>query len=330
MRYFSTKYVLLLVVLLASCARGSLQEYRSYLTDPKEVTPDEGDVTVTFFGVSTMVISDGETSLMVDGFLSRPEGLRWLNLRREVSPSVPVITETLRRGGIDRLDAVLVTHTHPDHVLDAPEIARQTRALLVGSRSALNVGRGWRLPEDQMREVVAGQPMQLGDFAVTFVRSRHASAFCGGDPIGDGEVIDEVLEMPASWSEFHPGITYSLYISHPLGALIVHPSAGYLEGMFDGYRADVVFLGLGRVGNYDRRCQEAYFHEVVEVPGASTVIPIHWDDYTRPLDEPLRPSISAFNDFQGAMSFLIEQRRRGAFRDLMLLRSFQEVVLFDG
>ena len=32
-----------------------------------------------------------------------------------------------------------------------------------------------------------------------------------------------------------------------------------------------------------------YLEQVVDAVGAQTVIPVHWDDFTRPLDAPLEP-----------------------------------------
>ena len=33
----------------------------------------------------------------------------------------------------------------------------------------------------------------------------------------------------------------------------------------------------------------AYLAEVADAVGATRIVPVHWDDFTRPLDEPLRP-----------------------------------------
>ena len=54
--------------------------------------------------------------------------------------------------------------------------------------------------------------------------------------------------------------------------------------MYEGVDADVVLLGLaGREDTLD------YVAHVVDATGAKRIVPIHWDDFFRGLDEPLRP-----------------------------------------
>jgi len=57
--------------------------------------------------------------------------------------------------------------------MDAPEVARRTGARLLGSESTANIGRGWGLPESQIRVVVNRQPIRLGRFLLTPIESRH-------------------------------------------------------------------------------------------------------------------------------------------------------------
>jgi hypothetical protein len=52
--------------------RPSLDPYASlWLTSPAAAAPG-ARVTVTFLGVATLLISDGESSLLTDGFFTRP------------------------------------------------------------------------------------------------------------------------------------------------------------------------------------------------------------------------------------------------------------------
>jgi L-ascorbate metabolism protein UlaG (beta-lactamase superfamily) len=81
------------------------------------------DVQTLFLGTSTVLITDGESSILVDGFLSRPSLRRLLT---GVRPDEAAIGAALRRAGIDRLDVVAVSHSHVDHALDAPIVADKT------------------------------------------------------------------------------------------------------------------------------------------------------------------------------------------------------------
>jgi hypothetical protein len=51
-----------------------------------------------------------------------------------------------------------------------------------------------------------------------------------------------------------------------------------------GQQADLAFLGVALIDDLD-----VYLRETVDRVGARTVVPTHWDDFTRPLAESLRP-----------------------------------------
>jgi L-ascorbate metabolism protein UlaG (beta-lactamase superfamily) len=85
----------------------------------------------------------------------------------------------------------------------------------------------------------------------------------------------------------------------------VQSTAGFVEGALRGHKADVVFLGIGALGKQGEDYRQAYWHETVHAVGAPRVIPIHWDDFTRPLDQPLVPLPYLFDDFDKSMAFIL-------------------------
>ncbi|MGH8808989.1 MAG: MBL fold metallo-hydrolase, partial [Noviherbaspirillum sp.] len=80
--------------------------------------PQSGALRVRFLGVSTLLFDDGETAILTDGFFSRPAKMEVL--LGKVAPDTASIARSLQRAGITRLAAVLVGHSHYDHVMDAP------------------------------------------------------------------------------------------------------------------------------------------------------------------------------------------------------------------
>ena len=135
--------------------RPDLRDYAGYFDVPAG-EPD-APLTVTWAGVTTLLIDDGESALMTDGFFSRP-GLAGSALR-QISPSLPRIDGCLARIGVDRLEAVLPVHTHFDHAMDSAVVAERTGARLVGGTSAAQVGRGSGLPEDRVVVATPGEPI---------------------------------------------------------------------------------------------------------------------------------------------------------------------------
>lgn len=254
-----------------------MDEYRSHLY---QAPPQPGALTATWYGVTALLLRDGEHAILIDPFFTRPEGLLPLVLNREISPDEPRIAAALLKAGIDRLDAVLVSHSHYDHAMDAGVVARLTGATLLGSDSTANIGRGAGLPDGLIRRIKPGEPITVGSFRIRFFASRHAGA-SGGRPIGD---ITAPLQTPAHYLDYKLGGAYSILVEHPQGRLLHHGSAGWEPGALEGQRADLVFLGVALVDELP-----AYLRETVDAVGAKRVIPTHWDDFSLPLEQPLRP-----------------------------------------
>jgi L-ascorbate metabolism protein UlaG (beta-lactamase superfamily) len=298
--------------------RPNLESYASLLyTEP----PRAGGLRVTFLGVATVLVSDGTTHLLTDGFFSRP-GLV-TTLARRVAPDPAAIAAGLARAGIERLDAVFVVHSHYDHGMDAPDVATRTGALLVGSASTGNIARGVGFDERRFRLVQSGEALPFGRFTVTMVRSQH---FPHGMAMGE---INEPLVPPARATDYKEGGSYSVVISHAAGSLLIQGSAGFEPHALAGVRADVALLGVGALGTRDRDYMEAYWRETVGAVGARRVIPIHWDDFTRPLSEPLVPMPRRMDDFDASIRFLREKADASGV-DLRLIREGVAVDPFAG
>src|SRR3954451_22475756 len=92
--------------------------------DRFDVPAATGRLGVTFLGVASLLIDDGETRLLTDGFFSRPS-LAKVALGR-IAPDHDRIDAVLARAGIDRLAAVLPVHTHFDHAMDSAVVADRT------------------------------------------------------------------------------------------------------------------------------------------------------------------------------------------------------------
>lgn len=242
--------------------------------------PAAGALTATWFGTTSVLLRAGDDALMIDPFFTRPEGLWPLVRNATIAPDEAEISRWLQSAGVERLHAVLVSHSHYDHAMDAGVVARRTAAVLVGSPSTANIGRGAGLDEAHISVPNGSEPLQLGPFRVRFVESRHAGA-TGGAPTGD---IAQPLIPPARYLDYRQGGTYSILVEHPSGAVLHHGSAGYVAGALRGLHADTVFLGAALV-----EAPGPYLAEVVDAVGAHRVVLVHWDDFTRSLERPLRP-----------------------------------------
>ena len=265
---------------------------------PAPVPAQTSRLRVTFVGVSTLLFDDGETAWMTDGFFSRPS-LRDM-LARRLETDRGAVERGLQRLGVKHLAAVVPLHTHYDHAMDSALVAQLSGAQLVGSSSALQLGRGQGLPEDRMREVKPGETLQFGRFKLSFFESRHSPTAWTreGAPT---QHIETVLRQPAHASAFKEGTVWSLLVEHDGRRLLVQASAGFVPGALQGQHADVVYLGVGTLGLKDSAYVDAYWHETVTTLGARRILPIHWDDFWRSPDDPTEAMPLLFDDFAATM-----------------------------
>ena len=255
-------------------------------------------LTVTWLGVSTLLLDDGASTLMTDGYFSRPSLARVA--LGKVSPSPARVDGCLARLKVQRLEAVIPVHTHIDHALDSALVADRTGARLVGGESAANVGRGYGLAADRLVVTVPGEPIRLGAFDVTLIESRHS--------LPDrfpGEITAPVIP-PVKASAYRCGEAWSTLVHHrPSGRrLLIQGSAGFVKGALAGQRADVVYLGVGQLGLQAEPYLVDYWTETVRTVGARRVVLIHWDDFFRPLSKPLRALPYAADDLDVSVSIL--------------------------
>lgn len=324
-------------LLLCGVAWYSLGTYQPAPVDPAWAVPGservpDGAVSVRYTGTATLVFSDGQSTWLTDGWFTRigPVAL----LTREIEPDLDAITRGLERNQLTRAAAVFPVHSHYDHAMDAPEVAKRTGAVLLGSESTANIGRGWGLPEDRIRVVRNREPIALGRFTLTPIESRHfefPNAALREAALGD-PTIGDPLVPPVGAFEYKVGKAYVLHVAHPLGSWLIVGSAGFVEGGLEGFAADTVFLGTGGLGSQTDAYRDAYWRETVERAGARRIIPIHWDSLTGPIDGPFTGPVRAARFLSAGTHRTLDFLRARAEADdglhLVTLPRYDPVVLY--
>lgn len=261
-------------------------------------------LTATFFGASTVLISDGSSALLIDGFLTRPSKAELLTSR--LRPDEFRISTALPTLDGQRLEAILVAHAHHDHVLDASSVARRFQSTVYGSHAVGQIVRAEGLDSASIVEVEDGAAYRLGSFRVAAIRTPHSP-----DDPADGDVSPS-FTSPSRVFEYRGGQNFSFLVQHQDAQLLIVPSANFEPGAFANYRAEVVFLSVGRLGQQSDAFIERYWCETVQRTGATLVVPTHWDDFSQPLSRPLPITPRPLDDVERAFSRLAELARRDA------------------
>ncbi|MDX6616910.1 MAG: hypothetical protein QOD60_2001, partial [Solirubrobacterales bacterium] len=145
---------------------------------------------IEWLGVSGYRLTYENVSIFIDPFVSRVP-LRDLLLRRTALPDEATIERYVSAPG--PVAGVLVGHTHWDHALDAPAIAKRFQSKAYGSDSLARLMRLHGAGSLAV-EVDPGTPFELGPFVVTFVRSRHSKLILGRKVPFDGPLTCDELD----------------------------------------------------------------------------------------------------------------------------------------
>ncbi|MDH3352355.1 MAG: MBL fold metallo-hydrolase [Gammaproteobacteria bacterium] len=270
------------------------------------IAPTLDAVTVTWLGVTTLLFDDGETQILIDGFISRPT-IFDIILGRPIDSDVAKINYVLDEYRMRRLAAIIPAHSHYDHAMDIGAIANRTSASILGSETSAQIARGAGVQEDQIIVAASGVNYEFGLFTVTLIESAHAPIGFGGSVPYSGK-LDEPISTPAPASVWRDGKNYTVVVSHPHGTTIVQSSAGYRRGALDGIRADVVMLGVAMLEGLGRDHAEKYWQAIVTTTGATHVFPLHFDDFTQPFGE-IRLYPRALDNFIDTAAWLEEYRK---------------------
>ena len=274
--------------------RPDLAAYRGFCDVPAASKATE--LSVTWAGVTTLLIDDGASAVLTDGFFSRP-GLLTV-ATRPLRSSRRRIESALDRLGAQRLAAVTPVHTHYDHAMDSAVVADLTGARIIGGSSAAQIAAGHGVHRADV--VTPGEPVTAGNYDITLIEGHH----CPPDRF-PGPITAPVAPS-ARASAYRCGEAWSTLVAHrPTGQrLLIVGSAGYLPGALSGYRADVAYLGVGQLGLQPADYLVEYWSQTVRTVGARRVVLIHWDDFFRPLDKPLRALPFAADDLDATMAVL--------------------------
>jgi L-ascorbate metabolism protein UlaG (beta-lactamase superfamily) len=187
--------------------------------------------------------------------------------------------------GHGRVAGILVGHTHFDHAIDVPELARRFDTKVYGSGSLANLMGLYGLG-DQAVLVEPGRRYELGPFVVTFVPSLHSKLLLGYAVPFDGELTCEHLDglSPAA---YRCGRVYGIHIE-VAGTTIYHQgSANLIDDQVPRGGVDVFLAAIAGRSFTDR-----YLSRILRALDPRVLVASHFDDFFRPLDAPLGFSLN--------------------------------------
>jgi L-ascorbate metabolism protein UlaG (beta-lactamase superfamily) len=232
---------------------------------------------VEWLGVSGYRLSYEGQTIFVDPYLSRIP-LRSLLLRRTALPDPAALEAFVKAPG--EVAGVLVGHTHFDHAVDAPAIARRFGCKAYGSDSLVTLMALHGLAE-QTIEVEPYRTYELGPFEVSFTPSVHSKLLLGLAVPYDGDLTCEHLDGLTP-NAYRCGQVWGISI-RVAGLVLYHQGSANLVD--DAVRESDVDVFLAGVAG--RNFTDDYWERILPLLNPRTVVPTHYDNFFRPLGRPL-------------------------------------------
>jgi L-ascorbate metabolism protein UlaG (beta-lactamase superfamily) len=230
-------------------------------------------LSVQWLGVSGYQLTYEGRSLFIDPYVSRVP-LRSLLLRRTALPDRQMIERYAAAEG--EVVGVLVGHTHFDHAVDAPALARLHATKAYGSASLVQLMRLHGLADSAV-EVVPHRAYELGPFVVRFVPSRHSKLLFGRKVPMDGPLTCDHLDGLAPGA-YRCGAVYGIRID-VAGISLYHQGSANLDDreLPDG-SVDVFLAGVA-----GRQVTPRYWERILPRLDPAVVVPTHYDNFFSPL-----------------------------------------------
>jgi L-ascorbate metabolism protein UlaG (beta-lactamase superfamily) len=221
-----------------------------------------------WLGVAGIELRSGSQILAIDPYFTR------IPLRRlpgRVRPDARLAAKIL-----PHCDFVLVTHPHYDHLADVPEVVHNTGATAFGSANACRLLAALGVPAQQVRQIRAGDALALGDFRVEVLPGKHGQAPLAG--LFNRRLSPRLRPPLRAW-DYRMDCCFS-FLVHAAGCRVLVGLGEYPE------EAPAAVLAVGVVN-----APEDY-RSLLRRARPQMVVPIHWDDFFRPLSKPIRPMLA--------------------------------------
>jgi L-ascorbate metabolism protein UlaG (beta-lactamase superfamily) len=243
--------------------------------------PARSPIALTYLGVAGWQLDAGDVTVLADPYFSRPADLD--------APIVPDAAAITARAPA-RADLIVVGHSHVDHLLDAPEIARRTGAEIMGSVSTARVARASGVAGDRIITIQGGEDFAFDrGYSVRVVRSLHSAL--GDKHFALGGEIPANPQLPMRFADYADGGAYAYLVRVAGHQVFILSTANFIEREVEGLRPDVAIIATGlrqEIHDYTCRLMRA-------LGNPPLVYTNHFDDWQGPpVDEPPDEDLQAF------------------------------------
>lgn len=221
--------------------------------------------------VASVLIDDGKTKILFDPAWTRPSLLHWLGIK-ELSSDEKLVSEILQKNNMTKIDAVFSSHSHFDHVVDAPIVSKLTGAVFYTDESSERIARAYKDPAIHTSLIHAGSEIKIGEFTLTLIHRDHSKIFQRFEFL-PGPVPKN---FDFNFWDYQVGDSWFYIIKHPEGVILVDSGCdSHVEEALEATpKVDVLLQGLA-----SRKDDEQTLNGYVKTFQPKVYVPIHFDNF---------------------------------------------------
>lgn len=234
-------------------------------------------VNARWLTVTAVSIDDGKTRLLFDPAWTRPSFKHWTGISKLTSDEA-LVKAVLEKNQLTKIDAVFASHSHFDHVIDAPLAAKLGNGIFYVDESSERIAKAYKDPAIKTQRYKAEEKIKVGDFTITPLTRGHAKilhmfAFLPG-PVPE--------DCSLSFFDYHEGETWFYLVEHPEGVILVDQGSKAHPEILKKHttKVDVLFQGVA-----NRKNDEDIVEGHAKTYQPKIFIPLHFDNFFKDFND---------------------------------------------
>lgn len=231
------------------------------------------EVSMRWFGVASFVLEDSQTRIFFDPMFTRAGVGNWLGLF-ELRSDEELVKKMLQETNLPKIDAVFASHSHYDHVIDAPMIAKHAGALFYVDASSEIIAKAYQDSSIKTLKITNLQKVKIGNFTITPILRAHSKI----KSLGNFEFQPGPVHADFNFNfwDYKVGDTWFYLIEHPEGSILADQGSNPFLERIKPFTSKIDALIQG-VAN--RESDDSILKGYAAVLKPKIFVPSHFDNF---------------------------------------------------
>jgi|GEM_PF-1410020 len=230
-----------------------------------------------WYGTTCVSITDGQSVILFDPYLSRPSFWSVL-FGSEIKSDPALVRKYIGLFEEEKNKAIFISHTHFDHILDLqnleqlwdyPQVYGPMNLKFIDATSENETRKNRKI-------MTTDKVISVGSFKISALQSQHSPLPLGFD-FAKGK-LSENINLPTSAYQLKAQESFAYLIKHPSGTILFQSGAVSRESYPVEY-VDTLLIGIASRKDQDMKAG------ILKKLKAKKIIPIHFDNFFKPLSE---------------------------------------------